>query len=196
MDKSILFKIPYGLCLISSDFGGCIVNTAIQITDDLLSVSINKSSYTASIINKSKHCIISILDNSTTMDFIKHFAFKSGFKVDKFDDIDYLVKNGIPYINKNILCNIYCNVKNVIDCDTHYLFILEMREIFNINKDNEMLTYEDYRKNKSSYICTNCHYVYDGKIKFEDLKDDYKCPICGKGKDFFINTSIEYFKNK
>ena len=39
------------------------------------------------------------------------------------------------------------------------------------------------------YICTVCNYEYDpeenGGIKFEDLPDDYVCPLCGVGKDMF-----------
>lgn len=38
------------------------------------------------------------------------------------------------------------------------------------------------------YVCTICGYVYDeeqeGK-KFEELPDDWKCPMCGVGKDMF-----------
>ena len=40
-----------------------------------------------------------------------------------------------------------------------------------------------------TYICSVCHYVYDPKenngVKFEDLPDDYICPLCGVGKDMF-----------
>ena len=39
------------------------------------------------------------------------------------------------------------------------------------------------------YVCTVCQYVYDpaenGGIKFEDLPDDWVCPLCGVGKDMF-----------
>ncbi len=37
------------------------------------------------------------------------------------------------------------------------------------------------------YVCSVCGYVYepvDG-VKFEDLPDDYVCPLCGVGKDMF-----------
>ncbi len=37
------------------------------------------------------------------------------------------------------------------------------------------------------YECT-CGYIYDEEaegVKFEDLPDDYECPICGLGKDAF-----------
>jgi rubredoxin len=46
------------------------------------------------------------------------------------------------------------------------------------------------------YVCTVCGYVYDEALgepdnsiaagtKFEDLADDYVCPLCGVGKDMF-----------
>ena len=52
------------------------------------------------------------------------------------------------------------------------------------------------------YICTVCDYVYDPVqgdpdagiepgTAFEDLPDDWGCPLCGVGKDEFISC---YFK--
>ncbi|MGM9993891.1 MAG: rubredoxin [Candidatus Avigastranaerophilus sp.] len=39
------------------------------------------------------------------------------------------------------------------------------------------------------YVCTVCHYEYDpeenGGVAFEDLPDDYVCPLCGVGKELF-----------
>lgn len=46
------------------------------------------------------------------------------------------------------------------------------------------------------YICTNCGYVYDPAVgdpvggipegtAFEDLPDDWICPVCYVGKDKF-----------
>ena len=35
------------------------------------------------------------------------------------------------------------------------------------------------------WVCTVCGYVYDGDIPFEDLPDDWLCPLCGVGKEFF-----------
>lgn len=46
------------------------------------------------------------------------------------------------------------------------------------------------------YACQACEYVYDPEIgdpdngvepgtKFEDIPDDWVCPICGVGKDLF-----------
>jgi rubredoxin len=46
------------------------------------------------------------------------------------------------------------------------------------------------------YVCTICGYVYDPEqgdsdadiapgTSFEDLPDDWECPVCGAGKDDF-----------
>jgi len=46
------------------------------------------------------------------------------------------------------------------------------------------------------YVCTICGYVYDPEqgdpdngiapgTKFEDLPDDWECPVCGASKDDF-----------
>lgn len=48
----------------------------------------------------------------------------------------------------------------------------------------------------SKYVCTVCGYVYDPAVgdeehgvapgtAFEDVSDDYVCPLCGVGKDLF-----------
>ncbi len=46
------------------------------------------------------------------------------------------------------------------------------------------------------YVCDACGWVYDEELgdpengiapgtKFEDLPDDFACPLCGVGKDMF-----------
>ncbi|MEG1641789.1 MAG: rubredoxin [Synergistaceae bacterium] len=41
------------------------------------------------------------------------------------------------------------------------------------------------------YVCTVCGYIYNPEegaphvISFEDLPDDWSCPVCGVGKEMF-----------
>lgn len=38
------------------------------------------------------------------------------------------------------------------------------------------------------YVCELCGYVYDEEaegVKFEDLPEDWACPLCGAGKSEF-----------
>lgn len=40
----------------------------------------------------------------------------------------------------------------------------------------------------AKYLCTVCGYVYDDAVeavKFEDLPNDWTCPLCGVGKSDF-----------
>ncbi len=48
----------------------------------------------------------------------------------------------------------------------------------------------------AKYVCTVCGYVYDEALgdpdneiaagtPFEDLPEDFECPVCGVGKDEF-----------
>jgi len=55
------------------------------------------------------------------------------------------------------------------------------------------------RKSMDKYICTVCEYIYDPELgdpengiapgtSFEDLPDDWVCPLCGVGKEDFEVT--------
>ncbi len=38
------------------------------------------------------------------------------------------------------------------------------------------------------YECTVCGYIYDEAaegVKFDELPNDWTCPLCGVGKEFF-----------
>ncbi len=41
----------------------------------------------------------------------------------------------------------------------------------------------------NKYVCQACMWVYDPKehnnVEFENLPDDFVCPICGVGKEMF-----------
>ncbi|MFH1248806.1 MAG: rubredoxin [archaeon] len=43
----------------------------------------------------------------------------------------------------------------------------------------------------AKFKCTVCEYIYDEekeKMKFSDLPADWKCPLCGVGKDMFVEV--------
>ncbi len=53
------------------------------------------------------------------------------------------------------------------------------------------------RKHMSKYQCEACGYIYDPEVgdpdsgiapgtAFEDIPDDWTCPLCGVGKDMFV----------
>jgi len=60
----------------------------------------------------------------------------------------------------------------------------------NVTKGNitkEDITKEDIQLEK--YVCSVCKYEYTGDIPFEDLPDDYICPICRRPKSVFVKQS-------
>lgn len=64
-----------------------------------------------------------------------------------------------------------------------------MRRLLSIKK-------EDITMELKQYLCDPCGYIYDPAVgdpdgniapgtAFEDLPDDWVCPVCGVGKDMF-----------
>ena len=63
----------------------------------------------------------------------------------------------------------------------------------NINKQNINIKEQ---KTMKKYVCDACGWEYDEELgcpeqniapdtKFEDLPEDFECPLCGVGKDMF-----------
>lgn len=225
MNSKTLYKISYGLYVISSKMGekinGQIANTVFQITSEppTIAVSINKENLTHEFIEKSKVFAISILSEETPMKFIGHFGFKSGKELDKFKNVSYKVGiTGAPIVLENAIGYLEAELINTLDAGTHTVFIGKVVDAEIIN-DKEPMTYAYYHKVKggrapktaptyikeesqkevgkmAKYKCTVCGYIYDPEkgdpdsgIKpgtpFEDLPDDWVCPLCGADKSAF-----------
>ena len=113
-------------------------------------------------------------------------------------------------MDEDICGYLVCEVINIVDCGTHDIFIARVLDSKKIS-DSIPMTYkyyyenlkgvspknaptyvEEYVENKvqgNKYRCNLCGYIYDEikeKIKFEDLDDDWKCPLCGAGKSSFV----------
>ena len=68
---------------------------------------------------------------------------------------------------------------------------LENKKVVDLDKMPEPIPPKEVAAKAATgkYICSICGYVYDPAehdgVKFEDLPDDWKCPICKNGKDKF-----------
>jgi flavin reductase (DIM6/NTAB) family NADH-FMN oxidoreductase RutF/rubredoxin len=221
MNERVLWKISYGLYIVSSRSGntlaGQIANTVFQVTAEppKIAISINKENFTHEIIKKSKVFSVSILEKNTPMNFIGLFGFKSGRDVNKFENVKYKFgTTGAPIVTDHTIGYIEAEVEQEIDVGTHTLFIGKIVDAQMI-KEGEIMTYEYYHqvkngsapktaptyqpmkpKKKKLYRCRVCGYIYDpdkgdpdGGIapgtEFEDLPDDWVCPVCGVPKDMF-----------
>lgn len=214
MDKNVFKNITYGLYVVTSKFNdilsGCIVNTVSQITsvDPVVAISINKNNYTNEIIKKSNIVAISILDVNTKKDLISKFGYKSSKDIDKFTDTSYELIDDVPVVMENANGYIIGKVINIIDVNTHDIFLISVSKSALLNGEDS-LTYKDYQlkmkgtspKNAPTYIevetnktdsnkyrCIICGHIYDDgveEIPFHLLPDDWVCPVCGVSKDKF-----------
>lgn len=192
---------------------GCIINTVTQITSEksIISISLNKENYTNEILKKTKKCSISILSEKTNKELIGRFGYFSSKNTDKFKDAIYEKIDNLPVVKESACAYIIGDVIDIINVETHDIFLIRVKKVEQLTNDTPM-TYKYYHevlkgkspskaptyikeeninlnKEENKYKCTVCGYIYDDakeKIKFEDLKDDWKCPICGVGKDKFI----------
>ncbi len=208
MELSALFKLSYGLFIAGTEFEGkknaCVINTAAQATAEpaRMIVTMLKSDYTASLIEKKGSLTISVMSLKTPMTLIQDFGMRSGRDCDKFENYPFCTDAfGNPYLTDTMTAVMSLRVENTIDLETHLLFVCMVEDAGNLS-DEKPMTYADYRILKSGgsvgesvkeeaaeapkkYVCTVCHYEYDGDVPFEELPDDYVCPICGVGKDMF-----------
>ena len=214
MDKTLFHDVSYGMYVVSTAMDGknigCIANTFCQITseDMIISISLNKNNYTNQIIKKSKRFAVSIISEQTNPDIIKKFGFYSSKDVDKFSDFEYQTIGNLPVIKENTCGYFICELASVVDLGTHDVFFAKVRDAEKYNT-NPPMTYAYYHKvvkgkapkNAPTYIeekieksegkkykCVLCGYIYDDakeQVKFENLPDDWKCPLCGANKSMF-----------
>lgn len=66
--------------------------------------------------------------------------------------------------------------------------------------------FDDWEVPMDKYICDVCGYIYDPEVgdpdggiapgtAFEDIPDDWVCPVCGVGKDDFYCTRVSLRQN-
>ena len=218
MDKTLFHDISYGMYVITTQNNGknvgCIANTFCQITseDMVVSISLNKNNYTNAMIKENKRFVVSVISENTYPELIKKFGFYSSKDTDKFSGFDYEVIDNLPVIKENTCGYFICEVVNVIDSGTHDVFLAKVKDAVRLT-DNPPMTYSYYHKvvkgkapknaptyieetlqesNANRYKCLLCGYIYDDSkedVKFEDLPEDWKCPICGADKSMFVKIN-------
>ena len=126
-----------------------------------------------------------------------------------------LTDGGLPYIAEFSSAYFEAAVIREIDAWTHDIFLCELTGAEVIGEGIPMTyAYYQQKKSGSvpqaffapdakerstkmdRYVCSACGYVYDPEVgdpesdippntPFEDLPDDWTCPVCGVGKDEF-----------
>lgn len=191
-DLSALFKIGYGLYVVTSNDGkkdnGLIVNTVSQVTSspNRIAVTINKDNYSHHVIKQTGKMNLNCLSVDAPFSVFENFGFRSGRNADKFESITPLRSdNGLAFLPRYINSFMSLKVEQYVDLDTHGMFICSITEA-RVISDAETMTYTYYQKNvkpkpqtegKKGFVCKICGYVYEG----DELPEDFVCPLCKHG---------------
>lgn len=212
MNSNVFRNLSYGVYVVSTMDGdrmtGCTANSIMQVTSSPATVaaSINHDNYTNECIKKYGKFSVSILGEGSDPSLIGNFGFKSGKDSDKYDGIASEMKDDVPVLADAPFW-FTCKVVDSFETSTHTIFLGEVID-GDIRRDETPMTYAYYHnvikgkspKNAPTYIpeeeeaddtgaakwvCSVCGYVYDGETPFEELPDDWKCPVCKQPKAVF-----------
>ena len=188
-DLSALFKIGYGLYVVTSNDGkrdnGIVVNAVTQLTNtpNMVGVTINKDSYSHHVIKQTGKMNVNCLSVEAPFSVFENFGFRSGRNVDKFEgETPLRSDNGLAFLDKYINAFISLKVEQYVDLGTHGMFVCSVGEA-RVISDRETMTYTYYLENvkpkpqtegKKGYVCKICGWVYEG----DTLPDDLICPLC------------------
>lgn len=196
MDTKALYKISYGLYIITSKkgdrFNGQVANTVFQISNDPISiaVSININNLTNEFIKESKLFTVSVIAQDAPLSLIQRFGFKSGRDIDKLKGINFrLGSKDVPYITDYTLAYLEADVIEEVNAGTHDIFIGRVKDA-GVLKEGLPMTYAYYHEIKkggvpetaptyqrketgginkmNKYVCTVCGYIYIPEAGDED----------------------------
>jgi ferric-chelate reductase [NAD(P)H] len=149
----VMNKCSLGLYVISSHLdskiNAQISDALMQITScpPKIALSINQKELTHDYIYNSRVFGVSVLEKNVDTDLVKHFGFQTGRKIDKFQNIKYILgKTKSPLLIDQIAATFEVEVFQDIDVDTHRLFIGNVIDA-KMLENKEVLTYEYYRMN-------------------------------------------------
>ena len=204
MDEKALFKITYGLYLLSARSGekdnACIVNTLAQVTNqpNRVVAAVNKSSYTHQLIQETGLFCASVLSEDVPFSLFERFGFHSGRDLDKFAGFSHTARegNGLLYLTQFANAFLTGRTVSTMDLGTHTLFFADLAG-GEVLSGIPSLTYEDYFRRvkpapapkasgKTGWRCRVCGYVYEG----EELPPDYICPWCKHGAADFEEVQL------
>ena len=188
MDLTALFKIGYGLYVVTSNDGikdnGLILNSIMQVTDspNRIAVTVNKMNYSHDVIRESGRMNVNCLTEEAPFKVFEHFGFQSGRNVDKFADCTpNRTQSGLVVLPHYVNAYFELAVEQYIDLGSHGMFICSITEA-NVLSNAPSMTYAYYHANvkpkpaakKKGYVCKICGYVYEG----DPLPEDFVCPLC------------------
>lgn len=209
-DPTALFKLTYGLFVVSTKEGGkdngCITNTAIQVASNpnRIAIAVNKQNYTHDLIARTRLFNVSVLTEDAPFDLFKRFGFASGRDTDKFAGFASAKRtaNGLLALTAYANAVFSGHVVEAVDCGSHTLFVADITES-EVLSSAPSVTYAYYfahikpkpapkTEEKTKWVCKICGYEYEG----EEMPDDFTCPLCKHGKEDFEKVTAAPAKPK
>ncbi len=195
IDNNVFRNFSYGLFVLTAKAdgkdNGCIINTGMQITTapNRVTIAVNRQNHTHDMIKATGLFNLTFLSQTSVFDTYKHFGFRTGREVDKFDEhipVEYKYSaNGLAYIVTGANAFISCRVVDIHEYGTHTVFVAEVTEAEVLSKEPSV-TYAYYfehikpkpqeklEEKKVGWVCKICGYFYDG----DPIPDDFICPLC------------------
>ena len=193
----------------------CIVNSVTRVghgSTARVAVSINSDSYTCECIRKSGMFTISVLSEETSGAAIGALGLVSGRNSSKLKHLRHRVlAEGVPVLKENTCCWFLCETESFTEAEDQTIIVA--RVIAGSEKSVGVpMTYKYYTENMGgfapedsplfiepgeykpvkdgdSYICSVCGYIYDDpNFYFEELPDDWQCPVCKMSKKAYIRN--------
>ncbi|AKL97908.1 flavin reductase family protein [Endomicrobium proavitum] len=161
MDLNALTKLHYGVYILSSaadgKMSGQTTNSVMQVTSDPVQIAacVSKQNFTYELINKSGKFSISAISQEAPFKFIGNFGFKSGRNINKFENIEHYISNGIPVVTQHATAVFELELVQKIDLGTHEIFIGKVTEMKITDNSQTTMTYEHYHKVKGGLTPKN-----------------------------------------
>ena len=219
INKNTFRSLSYGVYIVSTLDGarptGCVANSAMQITSEpaTIAVSINHDNYTNGCIEKTGKFALSILSEESNPGLIGTFGFQSGKDVDKFDGVETVEAEGLSIV-ADACGYVVCKVIDKMETATHTVFLGEVIAA-EVLKEEDAMTYAYYHKvvkgkspknaptyiaeepevakeelkKEGKWVCSICGYEYAGMIPFEEVPEEFVCPLCKQPKSKFQYVS-------
>lgn len=150
-----LFRVTHGLYILTAKkdekINGQCLDALMQVTNmpPRVAIGVGQRSLTHEMILNTGKFTVNVIDRECLKcyDYVKHFGFQSGRKVDKFASVEFVVgENGLPILSEALAfyeCSVVPEMK--VNLGTHTLFI-GLIERAGTKRSGEPLTYNEYRK--------------------------------------------------
>jgi len=198
MDLQALFKISHGVYLTGAKdetgrlIGSCIDSVmVVEAEPQQVIVSMNNASYTMENVLKSGELTLSVLPTNTPNNIIELFGMHTSRNTDKWEATEHILYHNLP-VYQEAVAYMYLKIKETFVTSGHHVFLCDV-VAGEAGSMQEPLIYAAYQARKSStsnapkhWKCSICGYIYDGNIPFEELPDDWLCPLCNQPKSVFV----------